>query len=110
MSLVFDRPEGATLAVRGMDARFPVGEIFCVGRNYADHAIEMGGDPDREPPFFFIKPGFSILPQDADMIYPAGSNDVHHEVELVVALAEGGRMYPSKAPPLLFSDMASALI
>ncbi len=78
------------LNVAGDERVFPVNEIFCVGRNYADHAIEMGGDPNREPPFFFMKPGFAILGDGGVMEYPAFSNDVHHEVELVVALGQGG--------------------
>jgi fumarylpyruvate hydrolase len=62
---------------------FPVRRVFCVGRNYADHAREMGADPDREPPFFFMT-------GDADMAYPPQSKDLHHEMELVVALGKGG--------------------
>ena len=80
-----------TLAVAGTQARFPVQNIYCVGRNYADHALEMGHDPDREPPFFFMKPAYGILPDQGVMTYPALSTDVHHEVELVVALAAGGQ-------------------
>ncbi len=83
-----------TLPVRNSDRVFPVNDIYCVGRNYAEHAIEMGGDPDREPPFFFMKPGYSVLPVGYDMIYPGESQDVHHEVELVVALASGGQNIP----------------
>ena len=80
-----------TLPIDGTDARFPVAQIYCVGRNYADHAIEMGHNPDREAPFFFMKPRFSVLPEGGNMSYPALTHDLHHEVELVVALAEGGR-------------------
>ena len=80
-----------TLPIDGTDARFPVAQIYCVGRNYADHAIEMGHNPDREAPFFFMKPRFSVLPEGGNMPYPALTHDLHHEVELVVALAEGGR-------------------
>ncbi len=69
---------------------FPVRRVFCVGRNYAEHSREMGSDPDREPPFFFMKPADALLTHDADMPYPAQSKDLHHEMELVVALAEGG--------------------
>ncbi len=70
--------------------RLPVNNIFCVGRNYADHAVEMGGDPDREPPFFFIKPSFALLSDNEPMTYPAFTQDLHHEVELVVAMGENG--------------------
>ena len=69
---------------------FPVRRIFCVGRNYAAHAREMGSDPDREPPFFFMKPADALLLNDADMPYPPSSKDLHHEMELVVALSDGG--------------------
>ena len=69
---------------------FPVNRIFCVGRNYADHAREMGHDPDREPPFFFMKPGTCIVPEGRDFPYPSLSEDVHHEFEMVVAIGTGG--------------------
>jgi fumarylpyruvate hydrolase len=69
---------------------FPVRRVFCVGRNYADHAREMGSDPDREPPFFFMKPADALLTGDADMPYPPQSADLHHEMALVVALGAGG--------------------
>jgi fumarylpyruvate hydrolase len=69
---------------------FPVRRVFCVGRNYAEHAREMGSDPDREPPFFFMKPADALLLNGADMPYPPQSRDLHHEMELVVAIAEGG--------------------
>jgi fumarylpyruvate hydrolase len=70
--------------------RFPVRRVFCVGRNYAEHAREMGSDPDREPPFFFMKPADALLLNDADMPYPPRSTQLHHEMELVVAIGEGG--------------------
>jgi fumarylpyruvate hydrolase len=79
-----------TLPVAGTASRFPVNRIFCVGRNYADHAREMGHDPTREPPFFFMKPGTAILADGKDFPYPSHSEDVHHELELVVALKAGG--------------------
>ena len=69
---------------------FPVRRIFCVGRNYAAHAREMGSDPDRELPFFFCKPADALLMNDADMPDPPQSKDLHHEMELVVAIGEGG--------------------
>ena len=69
---------------------FPVRRVFCVGRNYAEHAREMGSDPDREPPFFFMKPADALLMNDADMPDPPQSKDLHHEMELVVAIGEGG--------------------
>jgi fumarylpyruvate hydrolase len=69
---------------------FPVRRIYCVGRNYAEHAREMGGDPDREPPFFFAKPADALVTGGADMPYPTQTGDLHHEMELVVALGAGG--------------------
>jgi fumarylpyruvate hydrolase len=69
---------------------FPVRRVFCVGRNYAEHTREMGGDPDREPPFFFMKPADALLTGNADMPYPPASKDLHHEMELVVAIGTGG--------------------
>ena len=69
---------------------FPVRRIFCVGRNYAAHAREMGSDPDREPPFFFTKPADAVLAGGADMPYPPATSLLHHEMELVVALGSGG--------------------
>jgi len=94
MSWVIEPSDHPSLPVLGTEDRFAVGNIFCVGRNYADHAFEMGGDPDREPPFFFIKPNFSILEPGRDMVYPDHSVDVHYEVEMVVALGQGGRRVP----------------
>ncbi len=79
-----------SVAIEGTDARFPVRRIFCVGRNYADHAREMGGDPDREPPFFFTKPADAVVENGATLPYPPETNDLHHEVELVVAIGKGG--------------------
>ncbi|HEX2689089.1 MAG TPA: fumarylacetoacetate hydrolase family protein [Kofleriaceae bacterium] len=79
-----------SLAVEGSHARFPVRRIYCVGRNYAEHAREMGGDPDREPPFFFMKPADAIVTDGNDFPYPVQTRDVHHEMELVVALGKGG--------------------
>ncbi len=94
MTYTFEPASQITLPVTGTDAVFPVNNIYCVGRNYADHAIEMGHDPNREAPFFFLKPAFCILQSDHDMAYPALSEDVHHEVELVVALKAGGQDIP----------------
>jgi len=86
---VIPPPAIVSVPVAGGGA-FPVRRVFCVGRNYAEHAREMGSDPDREPPFFFMKPADALLLNDADMPYPPASKDLHHEMELVVALAEGG--------------------
>jgi fumarylpyruvate hydrolase len=83
-------PAVTTVAVADRDAVFPVARVFCVGRNYAEHAIEMGHDPDREPPFFFMKPADAVVPPGR-LPFPSQTQDLHYEVELVVALAEGGR-------------------
>jgi fumarylpyruvate hydrolase len=76
--------------VKGTDALFPVHRIYCVGQNYADHAIEMGGDPTRNPPFFFQKNPDSLVINGGDFPYPPKTEDVHHEIELVIALKTGG--------------------
>ncbi len=87
-----------TLAITGSTARFPVRRAFCIGRNYAAHAIEMGFDPDREPPFFFMKTADAIFAVEAGetaaLPYPSETSDYHHEAELVVALASGGKNIP----------------
>ena len=87
-------PEPASLPVQGIDRRFPVRRVYCVGRNYAAHTIEMGGDPDREEPFFFQKNPHDLLTGGADFPYPDKSSDVHHEIEMIVALHEGGANIP----------------
>jgi fumarylpyruvate hydrolase len=78
-----------SLAVVGTDARFPVRRVYCVGRNYAEHAVEMGHDPNREPPFFFQK-NPDALDSSGRFPYPVKTSDVHHEIELIVALGKGG--------------------
>jgi fumarylpyruvate hydrolase len=83
-----------SIAVEGSNARFPVGRIYCVGRNYADHAREMGHDPDREPPFFFMKAANSIVQNNSTIAYPVGTKDVHHEIEMVAAIGKGGKNIP----------------
>ena len=76
--------------IAGSGQRFPIRRIFCVGKNYADHAREMGGDPDREPPFFFSKPADAVIGGTADIAMPSRTTNLHHEIELVVALGGGG--------------------
>jgi fumarylpyruvate hydrolase len=83
-------PPVASVPVEGGGA-FPVRRIFCVGRNYVAHAREMGSDPDRELPFFFCKPADALLTGGGDMPYPPMSKDLHHEMELVVAIGTGGK-------------------
>ena len=70
--------------------KFPVRRVFCVGRNYADHAREMGHDPEREPPFFFTKPADALVIDGAGTPYPPATTDLHHEIELVVAIGTEG--------------------
>ncbi len=86
---IIPAPSRITLGVNNTDKVFPVRRIYCVGRNYADHIREMGND-ERDPPFFFQKPADAILPSGSDFPYPPLSEDVHHEIELVVAIGKGG--------------------
>lgn len=78
------------VAIHNSNTRFPVSRIFCVGQNYADHAIEMGGDPDREPPFFFSKPASAVVASGSSIPYPAATQNLHFEAELVIAIGKGG--------------------
>ena len=86
---VFETPAVTALPVTGTDAMFPVRRVYCIGRNYAAHAIEMGHDPDKEDPFFFQK-NPNNLDVTGEFPYPAESSDVHHEAEMLVALKSGG--------------------
>ena len=100
---VFPPPATPSVAVAGSSARFPVRRVFCVGRNYAAHAREMGNDPTREPPFFFMKPADAVVPAEGVIPYPPLTDNLHHEVELVVALAVGGsRVAPEEALSLVW--------
>jgi fumarylpyruvate hydrolase len=94
MKYVIDFPPVPTLPVAGGSDVFPVNRIYCVGRNYAEHAREMGHDPNREPPFFFMKPANAIVANGATIPYPAVTKDLHHEIELVVAIGKGGKNIP----------------
>lgn len=94
VSYVVAPPPVAAIPVKGSDAVFPVRRIFCVGRNYAEHAIEMGSDPTREPPFYFTKPADAVVIGGADMPYPTVTKSLHHEMELVVAIGTGGKSIP----------------
>ena len=95
MSYIFPPQEQTTLPIRGTDQLFPVNRVYCVGRNYAAHAIEMGHDPDKEPPFFFQKNPDNLLLEGNDFPYPPMTEDVHHEIEMVVALKSGGNKIPA---------------
>lgn len=102
-NFVFPPHAVPTLAIVGSDARFPVRRVYCVGRNFADHAIEMGHDPNKEPPFFFQKNPDTLVPSGSTIAYPKATKDVHHEIELVVALKEGGEDVPvERALDLVF--------
>lgn len=91
---VIQPPEQPSIAVHGSAARFPVRRIFCVGRNYAAHAREMGKDPDREPPFFFTKPADAVVETGATIPYPPLTGNLHYEIELVVAVGRAGAGIP----------------
>jgi fumarylpyruvate hydrolase len=93
-SHVVQAPAPVSVPVQGTQSRFPVHRIYCVGRNYAAHTIEMGGDPNREAPFFFQKNPDSVVLDGGDFPYPPRSSNVHHEIELVVALGKGGKDIP----------------
>jgi len=97
--LLFTPPDLPTLTVVGETNLFPVVRIFCVGRNYAAHAAEMGGEVDREAPWYFTKSAFAVCPRGATVPYPPGTSNYHHEMELVVALGA----------PVFKADRASAM-
>ena len=88
MDYVIEPQPRPSVAVKGTDHRFPVRRIFCVGRNYVEHTREMGGDPDREPPFFFSKPADAVVASGSDIPFPKATNDLHHEMELVIAIGK----------------------
>ena len=94
MSFVILPVAQPSVEVAGSDDRFPVHRLYCVGRNYAKHAREMGMDPEREPPFFFAKPADAVVPNGTPVPYPPRTANLHHEIELVVAIGRGGRNIP----------------
>ncbi|HSR71157.1 MAG TPA: fumarylacetoacetate hydrolase family protein [Kiloniellales bacterium] len=94
MDCVIAPPVQAFVPVKGGKSVFPIHRVYCVGRNYAAHTIEMGGDPDRNPPFFFQKNPDNIVVNGGEFPYPPMTKNVHHEIELVVALHKGGRDIP----------------
>ncbi len=91
MDYLFDPAPQPTVAVEGSDKRIPVRRIFCVGRNYAAHAREMGKDPDRDPPFFFTKPADAVVDTGEVVAYPPETENFHYEAELVAVIGKGGR-------------------
>lgn len=97
MKYAIPLPPVYMLAIAGSDEAFPVNRVYCVGRNYAAHAREMGKDPDRDPPFFFMKPACAVVQADSKGIeipYPPMTKNFHHEVELVVTIGKGGKNIP----------------
>ncbi len=102
MSNIFPAPDAITLEIIGENACFPINKVYCIARNYEDHAREMGADPTREEPFFFNKPrdavnfDDNIYFHDNIVPYPPMTNDLHHEIELVIALKAGGKNIDSK--------------
>jgi fumarylpyruvate hydrolase len=89
-------PKQPSVAVTASTRRFPVHRIYCVGRNYADHAIEMGSDPEREPPFFFSKPADAVVATDSEIPYPPETSNFHYEAELVVAIGKPAFRIPAE--------------
>jgi fumarylpyruvate hydrolase len=97
MPFLFDPPAIPSLSIHGSDARFPVHRIYCIGRNYADHAKEMGAQAvSRANPVFFMKPADAVVPEGGKVPYPSVTHELHHEVEMVVALAKGGHDIDAK--------------
>ena len=94
MRYVIEQPQQPAIPVAGEDATFPVRRIWCVGRNYADHAWEMGHDPSREPPFFFAKFADTVVPGGGELPFPSQTQDLHHEIEMVVAIGKAGSDIP----------------
>ncbi len=106
-ALVFPTLLTVTLAVTGRRERFPVRRIFCVGRNYAEHTREMGGDPQAEPPFFFTKPADAVVESGRTIPYPPATTDLHHEAELVVAIgARGTKVCEDEATRMIWGHAA----
>ena len=99
----FAPPPRASALIAGQAARFPVRRVICIGRNYALHVREMGGDPKAEPPLFFTKPADAIVVDGEDVPYPGATRDLHHEVELVLAIGgEGADLEPAEAEALIW--------
>jgi fumarylpyruvate hydrolase len=90
MTYIIPAPAVSSLPIIGSDQRFPIRRVFCIGRNYAEHAREMGATVDKSSPMFFCKPADAVVADGNDVPYPSATNDLHHEVEMVVALGAGG--------------------
>ena len=103
MTYAITPPPVSSLPIAGSDQRFPVRRIFCIGRNYAEHAREMGAVVEKDAPLFFCKPADAVVSDGADVPYPQATADLHHEVEMVVALGAGGRdLSPEAAARLVW--------
>ena len=103
MAYVFPPPPTPAVAVKGRPEQFAVHRVYCVGRNYAAHAREMGANPEREPPFFFTKPATALVPNHARVPYPSRTSNFHHEIELVVAIGgRGAGIAPERAEELIY--------
>src|SRR5258708_8361025 len=109
MAFVIPEPPRVSIPVEGSHKLFPVRRIFCVGRNYTEHIREMGGDPNREPPFFFTKPADALVPMGGKLSFPIATKELHYEVELAVALKGGGRQLSADAAQALIFGYAVAL-
>jgi len=106
-SLIIPAPPVVALPIEGSDQRFPVRRIYCIGRNYGKHVKEMGGDPREQPPIFFMKPADAAVPDGGAIAYPPGTKNLHHEIELVIALKSGGAdVAPSAALDLAYGYAA----
>jgi fumarylpyruvate hydrolase len=99
----------SSIALAGSRSRFPVRRIFCVGQNYADHAREMGSDPARQPPFFFTKPADAAVDSGLTLPFPPRTADLHHEIEMVIALGAGGVNVPALAAPEMIFGYAAGI-
>ncbi|MCW5623972.1 MAG: fumarylacetoacetate hydrolase family protein [Burkholderiales bacterium] len=97
MTFLFEPQAVTAVPIVGRSESFPVRRVYCVGRNYAAHAREMGKDPDKEPPFFFMKPADAVVPGGGGIHYPPGTKNYQHEIEMVVALGKGGHRIPVDA-------------
>jgi fumarylpyruvate hydrolase len=108
---MIDIPQVAapSIAIAGSRQRFPIRRIFCVGQNYADHAREMGSDPGRQPPFFFTKPADAVVDSGLRLPFPPRTTDLHHEVEMVIALGAGGSDVPALAAPAMIFGYAAGI-
>ncbi|OOG47760.1 fumarylacetoacetate hydrolase family protein [Rhodanobacter sp. C01] len=103
MTYTIAPPALPSLPIIGSDQRFPIRRVFCIGRNYAEHAREMGASVDKSAPMFFCKPADAVISDGADVPYPSATSDLHHEVEMVVALGRGGHdLAPEQAGSLVW--------